>query len=722
VKTLRTMTVREMREHATAGLVAFVIIGLLLVASYGMSQPGIRAFGRPVGVGTEMTTTVEVGVGNTGLGTGLSLFMLSAALAALMLGRAVTRDDRYGDARAFLLHRPADASLIFASKAIAAALLYLVAAGVPMLLHAAWLAVPGHRAAPYDARLMLPDVADLCAGLAYVFAGMLMTLRAKRFFDRGVFALGGAIICSVLVLSVNEFWQALLAVVVGVIVTGIAARATFTAIGGYESQPRGARLALGVNVLLGVQIAGLILYAILSLFQSAQASEDFRTTSTVLDSHGQFVRVTTSFGGIRSPGERVIAVTDLQGRPIPEYADSASWRHIGDGVLAAPEMPLVPDRWFATMTPTGYRAPDRVYQQLYAGGMNLLLWYYIPRQGLVAAYDPRTARQIGWLGPAGFHEGLDEPSERFAGTLRAGPGYFPQQMLFTFSHAVYRASLEHRAIQRIFMAPPGETVASASLSESTENPFLPRGGDSGPPVDSTQRFYAVATDRAVYVQSMAGTPVAHLAHDPSVAGYGIVTVVRPTFAPGTPTFVRYSPRWGTLDRHAEAHAPERVFEIRDGSTVAARYTLPETSHPPESHTDWTTPVAAFGVPLVERVAERVNDIILGNAPGDLDTPLMWTLTVLAALISAAAVIAIARRYAFDARRTVAWAVVALAFGLNGLVLMLALVSRPARERCPHCGRMRVVSPERCEHCGAAFAPPAPDGTEIFGAETITAAV
>ena len=37
----------------------------------------------------------------------------------------------------------------------------------------------------------------------------------------------------------------------------------------------------------------------------------------------------------------------------------------------------------------------------------------------------------------------------------------------------------------------------------------------------------------------------------------------------------------------------------------------------------------------------------------------------------------------------------------------------ARERCPHCGRMRVAMRESCEHCGKGWPSPAADGTEIF---------
>jgi predicted amidophosphoribosyltransferase len=64
----------------------------------------------------------------------------------------------------------------------------------------------------------------------------------------------------------------------------------------------------------------------------------------------------------------------------------------------------------------------------------------------------------------------------------------------------------------------------------------------------------------------------------------------------------------------------------------------------------------------------------------------------------------------------------VALGLLGVFLFLSLVERPARDRCPSCGKPRVVNRNRCEHCGAEFTPPAADGTEIFEPTPTTAAV
>ena len=74
---------------------------------------------------------------------------------------------------------------------------------------------------------------------------------------------------------------------------------------------------------------------------------------------------------------------------------------------------------------------------------------------------------------------------------------------------------------------------------------------------------------------------------------------------------------------------------------------------------------------------------------------------------------LARRYAFSTRASLGWAVFIFLLGIAGLLTFLCLQEWPSREVCPNCRKRRVVDSELCEHCAAPFAPPAPNGTEIF---------
>ena len=88
-------------------------------------------------------------------------------------------------------------------------------------------------------------------------------------------------------------------------------------------------------------------------------------------------------------------------------------------------------------------------------------------------------------------------------------------------------------------------------------------------------------------------------------------------------------------------------------------------------------------------------------------------SVLAGLLAGILAWLIGRRCGWGRVGQWIWTVGVFLLGVYGLLMLLALVSWPARERCPVCGRKRVVTREHCEHCGAPFAPVVPDGTEIF---------
>jgi hypothetical protein len=88
---------------------------------------------------------------------------------------------------------------------------------------------------------------------------------------------------------------------------------------------------------------------------------------------------------------------------------------------------------------------------------------------------------------------------------------------------------------------------------------------------------------------------------------------------------------------------------------------------------------------------------------------MITSAILSALLAAC----IAWRYALGLRRAIAWLVAAFLLGPAGLVVMLGLYHRPARETCAACGKRRIQGRQYCPHCHATLSPPPSDGSEIF---------
>jgi hypothetical protein len=83
------------------------------------------------------------------------------------------------------------------------------------------------------------------------------------------------------------------------------------------------------------------------------------------------------------------------------------------------------------------------------------------------------------------------------------------------------------------------------------------------------------------------------------------------------------------------------------------------------------------------------------------------------LISALVGWVLGRRYNFNAKAQVGWALFHLISGFPGLLAFLGVQEWPARKPCPACKRLRTVDREHCEHCEALFAAPEKEGTELF---------
>ena len=354
---------------------------------------------------------------------------------------------------------------------------------------------------------------------------------------------------------------------------------------------------------------------------------------------------------------------------------------------------------------------------------NTTSWYYIRRAGLIAVYDNRTARRIGWIGPAGLTRGNAMPGSRFVGDLRQYSEYGYFQPLIALPSAVYRIERNELNVRKVFTAAPGEEVLGAAGA-----------GDSAGVLSLGPRaeFDAIATTRAVRVQARDGTPELVVPHDPSAAGYGSVTVTRALRAPNAPTVIWYSPLYGTLPEPQRDTALDQITEYGAGDSVIAHVALnPESASATPTPEGWAE---VIGTGVVEPIAEPIWRASKRALVGDhfrgpeqaqqaqqaqqahrrpVRLVVGWIAALLSALASAIIAWTLGRRRASAPRQAAWWTVVGFLAGPLGVLLMQSLLERPAREPCAVCGKKRVVTRELCEHCGAPFGAPALDGTEIF---------
>ncbi|MCZ6652056.1 MAG: hypothetical protein O7D91_03400, partial [Planctomycetota bacterium] len=291
---MRPMIWKELRENFKWAVLW--MLGMGLAMAYALSSPGYYWSG------SESICSQSF----------LLITTIGCALGAGLLGFLQVIMEMRRDQWAFLVHRPVTRNSIFAGKVVAGMILYLAATGIPLLIAAWWASTPGRIAAPFDGRMMLPGFADILCGVVFYFAGMLTGLRQARWYASRALGIAIAVLCALFVTALAEFWQALIAIVLIGTVMGLSAWGSFLTAGSYASQPRIAKIALGLVVLVGIGVMGGMGGGLAVGILAGQAPQSW--TRYVLDKDGRILRVT-------SDHLTVDEITDVDGNPVDKYKD-----------------------------------------------------------------------------------------------------------------------------------------------------------------------------------------------------------------------------------------------------------------------------------------------------------------------------------------------------------------------------------------------------------------
>jgi hypothetical protein len=642
--------------------------------------------------------------------SGAFLFYLIAAVFGAALGFVQVFFESRGDHRAILLHRPLSRSRIFVSKVIAGVGIYLLAMGIPFVCVQAWMAIPGHMPAPYQWGNGLPWLADILAGVVYYFAGMLTAQREARWYGSRGLGLVTAFLCTVLVWTLPEFWQALLAILVLGAFLGLAAWGSFLAGGAYVPQPRLARAALAGTLVIGLLVASFI--GKLAIGQWLDSGMSFGET---IDRQGRLL-IFPWKTGVGPLG----TIADLDGQVPADLVGKRVDRNLIEEIEAPRSMMDWP-------TFRSYRNHGRFYVE-YANDTRPgpERWFYAADKGLLLGYDMEFGQLVGGFGPDGFVPAGEQPRRRFEGPLSYPTRFWDANSpsYLAFPGGVYDVDFSRRTIQKLFTPAGGETVLWASQWRDRREKYA---------------LVVISTDRSIHVLTEAGVPVMAVPREFEQPKYHLATVRR---LEGPERFVvRYVP--SQFLEPDEALATPGYLLVYDATgRELSRKTVPP--RPAAKHSYGillfglvTPPVelTALAAPLhqlrsqarssngidtwvhLELLEEWTGDFLPGIARStSRQRSLLPGFVALSLLSSAACALVcflLGRRCAFSLARCVGWAACGALFGWTGLVLLLVLEDWPARIRCPSCGQLRVVDRECCEHCGAPHAPAAQDGTEIF---------
>jgi hypothetical protein len=313
--------------------------------------------------------------------TGTSFCCLIAVVFAAALGFLPIFFDGRSDKRSLLMHRPLSPSRIFLARASAGVGLYLLALGIPFVFLECWMARPGNMPAPYHWRTSLPWLTDILSGLVYYFAGMLTAQRDVRWYGSRGLAVAAAFLCSFLVWTLPEFWQALVAIGIIGLCVSVAAWGSFCAGGAYVPQPRFARAALSLTFLAGLLTVSVLGKQMIGEWFDSGFSWDYTVDRKGREVAMAFVKGRGSIG----------PWIDLQGHELPDLNRNPT------GIIMAPSRSMEePLSW-------SYRNSGRFYVECkHASKPAIERWYYDQAQGHLVGYDLHYHHRLGSLGPNGF--------------------------------------------------------------------------------------------------------------------------------------------------------------------------------------------------------------------------------------------------------------------------------------------------------------------------------
>ena len=696
---------KELRENFRGALLGMIVAGLAM------------AF-------------VLIGLALRGNSIGDEEYLILILFAGPILGAAIGFMQTIFESRqgywAVLVHRPINRNRIFWGKTIAGLTLYFAAMLIPFGLTVLWVIIPGKVAGPFRWGMAVPGLIGILTGPAYYFAGMLVARRDARWYASRCLPLIAPILCSILIFGVYRAWSAALIIVVTASWMCIAARGTFITGGDYKAQHWTAKAALGSALVAGIILTGILAVGFISTF----IPQSGYYITTLLDTRPRLLRdgrvvVEEYVGG------KQVAVNDLEGNLLPELIrqDDAS---IDPLVLLTPssaDLSLVIEEGADRETPViwfrkslrSMRPQLRTDQDTY--------WYYLPETGRFEGYDKKSRRRIGSIGPNGFATADQAPTDRFPSKR-----IYAKQMLgnvaglFPTPDGVYRIDLIKRTAERVFTPEPGKQIESMA-GIWTKKQSREWGGTYGiwnwerQQTEYDKVDYVILVDNEILILDQDMSVIATHTPDYQPPAYPSVSISK-LDAPGTyafmyhPSIDHFGDQVFDMPRPLVIYGPDGQ-QVSTGEVPRRQYEsgqLPITQGflgliaPP-------APCAIFEA--VERIKHRQFRRYL-----TYDRDLKITIAIcmmLGGVVSLVINLRLAKRNAIGRGRRTLWAGLGLVFGPSGVLLMLCLLDWPARLRCQSCGKARRIDRFDCEHCATTFAPPEPDGTEIFDLPVTSAA-
>ena len=689
---MKTIFQKDLRENLKLAVIGLLIFSLVLLQAYQSCTTTLLRIIE--GSWSGLDSALQPLLSNTLL-TEVAFF---CAIFGVALGWLQTRNEAHRDLWAFLIHRPVSRTEIFQGKALAGLCLYLLGAGLPLLIFVAVVLTPGHVAAPFEWEMTLPLLAIFLSGIAFYFAGVLTGLRQARWYVSRSFGLGLALAAAATACNI-VFWVALMLITVAILVLAFAAWGSHQTGGFYRGQPKSGKLALILSVLAGCGAAMFIgVGLLLSIVFNPLFSNGYTGTSYQMTRDGKIYKTTYQNGGVAE-------IFDLDGQPLldPKTGQKMERKEFQKltsyGGMAVSSLKKRNPDWNISLNYIRYFSLRCVADKT--------LWY-VDRHGKLIGYDARSRKCVGSLDK---HGADGAPAAEPFLQRGYGYGYYnsyndePQKLLPT-AKTIYLADFRERSLKPVFTLTNGDEIGGCSGNDYT-----------------SEKSIFITTHKDVSLISSTGKVAFTVPYDPGYAEYPQVqfyfleTNKKMTNGVKNNFAVWFHPD-SELNKKSGWKMPTQVLWLNSESVVTKNTSLPSLEQtPPESMPEQT--VTALLLPLLRHVGFVEKFFKAGTLPlmsFEFNKEFFGAWNLLSyAMASLCAFIGwrLARRYNFSTKAGVGWTLFCLLLGVVGLLTFLCVQEWPVREECPGCKKLRAVDREHCEHCASEFPAPEKNGTEIF---------
>ncbi len=614
-------------------------------------------------------------------------------LLAFCLGWAQMTGEGKRDAWAFLVHRPITRRFLFWCKA---------AARLSLCMLAIFVVFGGFAVAMRFVKTPMPwswrvfsfcFVLWMCCATTY-FTGALLALRVRPLIGSRLLPLFGALFFVSVLASWQEIqtmlWPVMAALSLIIAVLALASQGCFES-EGFERRSRATKAAMFGVLASGL---GLLFFCVMTSVGASEGS--LQRKNAPFDSSDASYYCVAHDGRILhfESQKGAISLSELDGHVVARGRQLREKRR----QLQLQGFTLLNSTEFQTSPfPGSY---EYNFQQLGASSSKnkgTLTWWFDRAQGRIVGYDSQTGNLRGYIGSNGFSQSAEgatsfEEQPRF---VRNEDNNDIDSNWLVFPHAIYRCNIGDGSVELLLRS-------REKIEYLADNQFL-RIGDA---VRFTASVIITKNTLTILKSPLSSTRTATVIAIPDLPNR-IITAAQ--FSDGR--------LWLAFQSASNSAAPMRVLALSPQDQILKTETLPALPMLREDPLPITTRLATAFLPVVVsrwNVSEVQNSLLLSGLPvGANEVRQGIWLSALFSVLFAFFAWRRANRYAFKSSTRLGWTIGVFALGPLGYLLMRSLLNWPSLEKCPSCGKLRVVDHERCGHCASPFAAPVPDGTEII---------